>query len=76
VSGVFPISLAASLANSGLPSEPQPAARARYVLDQGVAAVSFLDEDETMWAAPGELEMSFLPHLSAIPQRYLQQEDS
>jgi hypothetical protein len=73
LSGVFPISLTASLANSGLPSEPQPAARAQYNLDRGVAVVNLLDEDEMMWAAPGEPEMSFLPNWSAIFQRCMQQ---
>ena len=74
LSGVFPLTVTASLENSGLPSEPQSAASIQYHLDQGIGVLSFLDEeeDEMFLAAPGEPEMSVIPNFSGIFHRCLQ----
>ncbi|MGD8472611.1 MAG: hypothetical protein PVH59_00715, partial [Anaerolineae bacterium] len=74
LSGVFPLTVTASLENSGLPSQPQAAADLLYNLDQGIGALSLIDdeEDEIFLAAPGEPEMTFIPDWSGIFHRCLQ----
>jgi hypothetical protein len=74
LSGVHPLTVTASLENSGLRTEPRVVASLLYNLDQGIGALSFLDEDEDemFLAAPGEPVMTVIPDWSGIFHRCLQ----
>ncbi len=63
VDGVLSLPISADLANSGLPSAPQPPAQAQYYLDHGTCAVSVLSSNTDIYARPGQIEIGFLPHV-------------
>jgi len=65
--GVFSLPVTAALANSGLPSDPQPPARAQYALDRGVASVNFVSASQVEYVKPGTHSLDFVTG----PERFL-----
>ncbi len=57
--GVFSLPVTAALANSGLPGDPQPPARAQYALDRSVASVSFVSSSPLGYVKPGTHSLGF-----------------
>ncbi|MBN2390564.1 MAG: FG-GAP repeat protein [Anaerolineae bacterium] len=68
--GVVPISITASLPDSGLPlMEAMSSDRTRYDLDRGTAEVEFATFDSTMYAQPGTAKIPFFPGTEGIFER-------
>jgi hypothetical protein len=72
VSGVFPMTVTAELADSGLMSEPQFTARGQYFLDHGVGEVVLLRPEGLTYARSGENTIPFVPSWAAVFHRCTQ----